>query len=122
MYKHSSSIRSEFVAQFFSYDYVYSYFVELALTEDKRTNGGDTRSTFDDELDSSVFLGGLRTIKQYVRSMLLFSTSKRFLMLSLFNFESTKIIASFVLKFFMLTYEVAIRISWQNNNTTIFNP
>jgi hypothetical protein len=22
----------------------------------------------------------------------------------------------------MLTYEVAIRISWQNNNTTIFNP
>jgi hypothetical protein len=81
------------------------------LVEDKRTNGGDTRSTFDDELDNLAFLDGLRTIKQYVRSMLLSSTSNRFLILSLFNFESTKTTASFVPKFFMLTYEVATRIS-----------
>jgi hypothetical protein len=65
------------------------------------------RSTFDDELDNLVFLGGLGTIKPFVGSMLLSSTSNRFLMSSLFNFESTNITSSFVLKFLMSTYEVA---------------
>jgi hypothetical protein len=105
-----------------SFDYVDSYFVELILTEDKRTNGGDTRSTFDDELDNLVFLHGLGTMKQFVGSMLLSSTSNRFLMSSSFNFESTNITSSFGLKFFMLTYEVVTRISCRNNNTIIFNP
>jgi hypothetical protein len=45
------------------------------------------RSTFDDELDNLVFLGVLGTIKPFVGSMLLSSTSNRFLMSSSFNFK-----------------------------------
>jgi hypothetical protein len=132
MYTHSSSIRPEFVGLIdgerpincdrdsTSYD-----FVELSsvgLSEGKRTNDVDMRSTFDDELDNLVFLDGLGIIIQSVGSMLLSSTSNRFLMSLSFNSESTKMTGSFVLKCVMLTYKVTTIISLRNNNGTIFNP
>jgi hypothetical protein len=68
MYTHSSSIRSEFVGLIdgerpincdrdsTSYDSV--ELSPVGLSEGKRTNDVDMRSTFDDELDNLVFLNG----------------------------------------------------------------
>jgi hypothetical protein len=69
----------------------------------KSTNDGDTSLTFDDDFDNFVLLGGSSRIIQSVGSVLSSSSrdKSRFLMSSLFNFESTNITANVVLKFIM---------------------
>jgi hypothetical protein len=100
-------------------DSVESIFV--GLTEGKRTDDGVRSSTFWWWIWKISFLRCSRKDHTSVGSLLLYSTSNQFLMSSFFNSESTKITANFILNFVMLTYQVVIIISFQNNSTAIFN-
>ena len=83
MNKQSSSIKSSFVG----------------VREGERINDCEMSSTSDDVFDGFRFSGGVSRIIQFVGSVLFSSSSMpRFLILSSFNSESTKMTASFALK------------------------